>query len=110
METVKDDYARSTLATVFVLPFANGLMHLPPAIGATWTALGRRDVLDGPGLLLLFAIHVLIDGTYNTWLRSEARFLFPSECFTFSLPEPRFEIVPKYVKLAGDFRGEESIV
>ena len=53
---------RSVVASTFILPLLNGVMHLPPAVGAIWTALGRQDVVDLPVLLLLFAIHVLIDG------------------------------------------------
>jgi len=61
------------VSLIFVLPLLNGLMHLPPAIGAIWTALGRKFELDVPVLSLLFAIHVLIDVAEYVDLPSSAR-------------------------------------
>ena len=76
---VSTEDGRSVIAVVFVLPLLNGLMHLPPAVGATWCALGRHDVFDIPVLLMLFALHVLIDGMWII-LRSGAAALCHDFC------------------------------
>ena len=54
--------ARPVFTVNFFLPLLNGVMHLQPALGASWVAAGRRELVGGHCLALLFALHVLIDG------------------------------------------------
>lgn len=56
------DLTRSVVGASFISPVINGIMHIPPAVAASRIALGYDQQLDIPILLLLFALHVLIDG------------------------------------------------
>ena len=53
---------RSIVGASFLLPVINGAMHIPPAVSATRVTLEDKQPLDTPILVLLFALHVLIDG------------------------------------------------
>jgi hypothetical protein len=61
----QSDLTRSVTGANFISPVINGAMHIPPAIAATQVALGRDQPLDTSILLMLFALHVLIDGKYS---------------------------------------------
>jgi hypothetical protein len=56
------DFTRSIVGASFLLPVINGAMHIPPAVSATRVTFGDKQPLDTPILVLLFALHVLIDG------------------------------------------------
>ena len=56
------ELTRSIVGANFILPVINGAMHIPPAVSATRVTLGDSQPVDVPILVLLFALHVLIDG------------------------------------------------
>ena len=56
------ELTRSIVGASFILPVINGAMHIPPAVSATQVTLGDSQPVDIPILVLLFALHVLIDG------------------------------------------------
>lgn len=58
----RPELTRSIVGASFLLPVINGAMHIPPAVSATRVTLEDNQPLDTPILVLLFALHVLIDG------------------------------------------------
>ncbi|KAI1845376.1 hypothetical protein JX266_008471 [Neoarthrinium moseri] len=54
-------------SSLVLLPTANALGHLAPAIGASWAAIGRR-IWDYPVLMLLFSVHTLLDIGFDKYI------------------------------------------
>lgn len=54
------DFRTHLFSSLVILPTANALGHLAPAIGGSWAAVGL-PTWDYPVLILLFSVHALLD-------------------------------------------------
>ena len=63
-------------SSLVILPTANALGHLAPAIGASWAAVQTR-IWDNHVLALLFSVHALLDSPYTFICKHDKELMCP---------------------------------